>query len=277
MIDSILAKLREIGPTVRDDIVNSLRERQTGVEFMPLDQAQAMIGEIYAAFLADFAIGNTDASLQILRPIVQQAARDNHDITQMYTTVEVTNTVILNHTLNALSDQEALHAAVRQMFHLMSDSSARVAQIYSQERDRIEADQQAMIAELSTPIVPLYAGILVVPLVGTIDSDRASNIMESLLEAIGREQADIVILDITGVPVIDTGTANYLLQAAKAARLLGSQVVLVGIGAEIAQTMVQLGIDMNEIVTRANLQSGIEYALEQFNLRICPVEESLAV
>jgi rsbT co-antagonist protein RsbR len=124
------------------------------------------------------------------------------------------------------------------------------------------------IQELSNPIIPLYNGVLAVPLVGRVDSARAQALTEALLEAIAREQAEIVLLDITGVAVVDTGVANHLMQTARAAGLLGSQVVLVGISAEIAQTLVQLGLDLGQLVTLSNLQSGIEYALARQGLAI---------
>ncbi len=152
-------------------------------------------------------------------------------------------------------------------------TTAAIAAVYEgfqQHKDEIISSQTYALAEVSSPIVPVYEGILVLPLIGSIDSMRAGQIMESLLESINSYSADVVILDITGVPVIDTGVANYLLQAARAARLLGSTVVLVGIGAEIAQTIVQLGIDLTGIITRANLQSGIEYALDLQGLAIRP-------
>jgi len=131
------------------------------------------------------------------------------------------------------------------------------------DRERALEDQSRLIQELSAPIVPIYEGILVLPLVGTIDSRRAAQIMESALEKIVSYQADVLILDITGVPIVDTGVANYILQMARAVTLLGSRVVLVGIGAEIAQTIVQLGVDLRDMTTLANLQAGISYALAQ--------------
>jgi rsbT co-antagonist protein RsbR len=136
-------------------------------------------------------------------------------------------------------------------------------------RDTIAA-QEARLEEVATPILPIHAGILVLPLIGAIDSRRASQIMDSLLERISRQQASVVLMDITGVPVIDTGVANYLLQAARAARLLGASVVLVGISAEIAQTIVQLGIDLSDIATRGNLQDGMAFALGVQGLAIGP-------
>lgn len=131
------------------------------------------------------------------------------------------------------------------------------------EREQAIEDQSRLIQELSTPIVPIYQGILVLPLVGVVDPRRATQIMEAVLDKIVEHQADMLILDITGVPVVDTSVANYIIQMARAVTLLGSQVVLVGIGSEIAQTIVQLGVDLRNITTLANLQAGIGYALAQ--------------
>nr|WP_255603378.1 STAS domain-containing protein [Oscillochloris sp. ZM17-4] len=140
-------------------------------------------------------------------------------------------------------------------------------QAVAQQAAEIEA-QRYTIRELGTPILPLYEGVIALPLVGAIDSYRATQVLERLLEAISEKQADIVILDITGVPVVDTGVANYLLQTARAAQLIGAQVVLVGIGAEIAQTLVQLGVSLSQLKVYANLQAGISYALGQLGYKI---------
>ncbi|MBC8074526.1 MAG: PAS domain-containing protein [Chloroflexales bacterium] len=129
-------------------------------------------------------------------------------------------------------------------------------------REEIIAGQQSALRELSTPLIPIAKGVVAMPIVGAIDSRRAQQIMESLLEGISALQAETAILDITGVRVVDTQVAQALLQAAKAAELLGAQVVLTGIGAEVAQSLVQLGADMSSIVTRSNLQAGIAFALE---------------
>lgn len=142
------------------------------------------------------------------------------------------------------------------------------------EEQREQQDHlRSTIRELSTPIIPVYAGILVLPLVGSIDSRRATEVTERLLEAIAEQQAEIVIIDITGVSLIDTSTANHLLMTTRAANLLGSRVVLVGIGAEIAQTIVHLGVELNGLITLADLQAGIAYALERLGLAIQPLQE----
>jgi rsbT co-antagonist protein RsbR len=141
------------------------------------------------------------------------------------------------------------------------------------EQQEQQAQLRSTIRELSTPIIPVYEGILVLPLVGSIDSRRASEVTERLLEEIAAQQAEIVIIDITGVSLIDTSTANHLLMTTRAASLLGSRVVLVGMGAEIAQTIVHLGVELNGLVTLADLQAGIAYALERLGLSIQPLQQ----
>jgi rsbT co-antagonist protein RsbR len=157
--------------------------------------------------------------------------------------------------------------ANRQRAEMERAYTSTVTEQYQQQEEL-----RSTIRELSTPIIPVYEGILVLPLVGSIDSRRATEITERLLEGIATQQAEMVIIDITGVPVIDTSTANHLLMTTRAAALLGSKVILVGIGADIAQTMIHIGIELHGLITLANLQDGIAYALGQLGLGIQPLK-----
>jgi anti-anti-sigma factor len=121
--------------------------------------------------------------------------------------------------------------------------------------------QAAMLTELSTPILRISESALVVPLIGTIDSARAVRVVETILEAIAESRAQVLILDITGVPVVDTQTAAVLLRCARAVALLGAELVLTGIRPDVAQTVIALGIEFGDLITRADLQDGIRYAL----------------
>ncbi len=137
------------------------------------------------------------------------------------------------------------------------------------EEARREIDnQRETIQALSSPVIQVWEGILTLPLVGPLDAHRATSVTEHLLEAIVSYQADIVIIDITGVPVVDTQVASYLISATSACRLLGSEVVLVGIGGEIAQAIVHLGVDLSAITTRANLQAGLTWAFDRLGLDV---------
>lgn len=116
---------------------------------------------------------------------------------------------------------------------------------------------------MRAPLIPITDHVLITPLIDTIDSQRAQMVMEALLEGVAQRQADLVILDITGVSVVDTQVAQAFIQAAQAVKLLGAQVMLTGIQPQIAQTLVHLGVDLSGIVTRGSLQAGIATALER--------------
>ncbi|NTW04038.1 MAG: STAS domain-containing protein [Oscillochloris sp.] len=120
--------------------------------------------------------------------------------------------------------------------------------------------QNAALAELSTPLIPISDEVMVMPLIGALDSRRAQQVITTLLEGIAESRAHVAILDITGVPVVDTQVANALIRAAHAVKLLGAQVILTGIRPEVAQTLVGLGADLSMITTQSSLQSGIAYA-----------------
>jgi rsbT co-antagonist protein RsbR len=119
------------------------------------------------------------------------------------------------------------------------------------------------IHELSTPLIPLADQVVLMPLIGHIDSARCQQVMEVLLAAIPEHRARMVLIDITGVPIVDTAIADALLRTAQAARLLGAQVILTGVRPEVAQSLVSLGVDMNPLVIRRSVQDGIQYALKR--------------
>jgi len=124
-------------------------------------------------------------------------------------------------------------------------------------------EQARALHEISTPLLRISDTTLLMPIVGAIDSNRAQQIMETLLEGIAEQQSDIAILDITGVQMVDTQVADALIRTAQAVRLLGASVILTGIGATMAQTLVQLGVDLGDLTTHGTLQAGIAYALQQ--------------
>jgi len=166
----------------------------------------------------------------------------------------------------AITHLVAILRDVTESIHQQATIDAAREEI-AQAKEEIMA-QQTTLEELSTPVIQVWDGILALPLIGAIDSRRAMQITDSLLTSIGEFQADSVIIDITGIPVVDTQVAAYLLQAARAASLLGCDVCLVGIGPEIAQTLIQLGVDLQSIYTLANLQAGIAWAFARHGMQV---------
>ena len=126
------------------------------------------------------------------------------------------------------------------------------------------------ILELSTPVMQIWQGVVVAPLIGMLDSQRTQYFMESFLNAITRTQSPVALMDITGVPTVDTQTAQHLVEAITAARLLGTQVILTGVSPAIAQTLVHLGVDLSEFETKSSLSQGLKLALQLLDLEVGP-------
>lgn len=142
---------------------------------------------------------------------------------------------------------------------------------FQRAREEVIARQQMEISELSTPVVKLWQGILALPLIGTLDSARTQVVMENLLDSIVRYEADIAIIDITGVPTVDTLVAQHLLKTVAAARLMGADCIVSGIRPQIAQTMVHLGVELN-VVSKANLADAFAVALRRLGKTVVPVK-----
>jgi rsbT co-antagonist protein RsbR len=130
------------------------------------------------------------------------------------------------------------------------------------EQKKAEEQLKQLLEELSTPVLYAWKGVIVMPLIGTLTSDRAREAMEELLNNISKYKAEYAIIDITGVPVIDTLVADHLIKTAKAVKVLGSQAIITGISAEVASTLVRIGMDVEQLVTRGTLREGLQYAIK---------------
>jgi anti-anti-sigma regulatory factor len=147
--------------------------------------------------------------------------------------------------------------------HRWLDDILRVfAQTFVDTNEQVIARQQAAIRQISTPILQLREGMLILPVVGALDRDRLEQMRARLLEAIRDRRARVIVLDVTGVPEIDTVAANQLIAAVTSARMMGAEVIISGLSAEIAQTLVTVGIDLSRVVSAGDLQGGIEMAEE---------------
>jgi rsbT co-antagonist protein RsbR len=142
------------------------------------------------------------------------------------------------------------------------------AEVHQKSREAIIARQQEEMLELSTPVVKLWDGILALPMIGTLDSARTQVVMESLLQRIVETGAEVAIIDITGVPTVDTLVAQHLLKTITAARLMGADCIISGIRPQIAATIVHLGVDLSEVVTKATLADAFALALQRTGMTV---------
>ena len=168
-------------------------------------------------------------------------------------------------------DATSMAQVIWQLTLVIDSLGLFVMDVYQKSREQVIIRQQREISELSTPVVKLWDGILALPLIGTLDSERTQVVMENLLQTIVDQGAEIAIIDITGVPTVDTLTAQHLLKTVAAARLMGADCIVSGIRPQIAQTMVQLGVELN-VVSKATLADAFAMALKRMNRAVVSVK-----
>lgn len=162
-------------------------------------------------------------------------------------------------------------AALLRVNALVDELGLYTMETYQRGREQVILRQQDEMLELSTPVVTLWEGVLALPLIGTLDSARTQVVMENLLHRIVDSGAAIAIIDITGVPTVDTLTAQHLLKTVAAARLMGAECIISGIRPQIAQTIVHLGVDLGSVITKATLADAFAVALARRGLSVRPV------
>jgi rsbT co-antagonist protein RsbR len=248
--------------TVRRGLMSDAELRDQSREFLALVRQAAQSGglEIEAApwtAVRDF-LGRISASravqgfspaetavfvLSLKQPIFEQLRRDGGSVEGVFDEVWRTNLLI---------DRLGLYTT----------------EVYQKGREHVILRQQEEMLELSTPVVKLWDGVLALPMIGTLDSVRTQIVMEALLQRIVETGASVAIIDITGVPTVDTLVAQHLLKTITAARLMGADCIISGIRPQIASTIVHLGVDLSDVITKASLADAFALALERVGLAV---------
>jgi rsbT co-antagonist protein RsbR len=238
---------------------DSLRGRLTKGELA------RQLDDLFAALQTALADGATSADAEaagelmaLLSDLSRTRARQGFSATETATTVFAVKEALFGTLpagdLEALADYAAFSSFVDKLGLFTFET-------YVNARDALVAEQSEQLLELSTPVVKLWEGVVAVPLIGTLDSARSQVVMERLLQALVETGSPYAILDITGVPAVDTQVAQHILKTVVAAQLMGAECIISGIRPQIAQTIVSLGIEFGEIVTKANLADALQYAL----------------
>jgi rsbT co-antagonist protein RsbR len=162
---------------------------------------------------------------------------------------------------------DKLIAALNGMNRFLEIAMAGIGEAYLQTKQDLIRNQQKAIQELSTPVLQVREGLLILPIIGVVDTHRARQLTQTLLQTIRSQRAKMVVMDITGVPLVDTQVANHLLQTGDAARLMGADIILTGVSPDIAETVVRLGVNLRGVNTMGDLQSGIEEAERRLGYR----------
>ncbi|OSP54378.1 STAS domain-containing protein [Pseudoruegeria sp. SK021] len=236
-------------------------------------ESRAQNAELLKAFAKGVRAGVTDDDFDLADPAWEDLRAVLADVTKERVSRGVTPTEMATFVLalkvplfaqlqKTLPDNpSSLIFDVLMVTRLVDAFAIYTNEVFIAEREQIIERQREEMLELSTPVVELWDRVLTLPLIGTLDSARAQEVMENLLETILQRQAEVVILDITGVSTVDTQVAQHLLRAAAAVRLMGAECIISGISPMIAQTMVQLGIDVGTVSTRSSIRTALADAL----------------
>jgi rsbT co-antagonist protein RsbR len=239
----------------------SLRGRMTKNELGR--QLEDMYSALQSALDSGAAAVDAAGSAELLSLLAELSrSRARQGFTATETAVSVF--AIKDAVLQSLPDGEKPTLADFAAFSAFVDTlGVYTFETYVNARDAIITEQSTQLLELSTPVVKLWEGVVAVPLIGTLDSARSQAVMERLLQALVETGSPYAILDITGVPAVDTQVAQHILKTVMAAQLMGAQCIISGIRPQIAQTIVSLGIEFGEIVTKANLADALQHALRE--------------
>jgi rsbT co-antagonist protein RsbR len=211
---------------------------------------------------------------EFLARITESRARQGFSPSETATFVFSLKEPVFNRMRTAVRDLETLGSEVWKATLLLDSIGLYTTEVFQKSRESVILRQQQEMLELSTPVVTLWDGILALPLIGTLDSARTQIVMENLLQRIVDSGSSIAILDITGVPTVDTLVAQHLLKTVAAARLMGADCIISGIRPQIAQTIVHLGVDLNTVTTKATLADAFNTALKRLSLTITKAASS---
>lgn len=260
LVGLLTVRGEDLGAEWADKVTGSLGGRVSRAE------VQRELQEIYTALVAALADGSLDGRGEAfgeVRALLTELSRNRAH--QGFTPTETAVSVLaLKEVLEpALSgDGDDLQAYLR-FSALLDTLGLFTIEVYTRTREELISAQAEQLLELSTPVVKLWDGVIGVPLVGTLDSARTMVVMEKMLQALIDTGAEQAIIDITGVPAVDTEVAQHLLKTVVAARLMGAECTISGIRPQIAQTIVALGINFGDIVTKATLADALRHALRR--------------
>jgi len=250
--------------TLRMDLITETDLREQSRQLLSALHAGALAGD-----LSDIQAPQWQEARDLLARISRNHAQQGFSTAETATFVFSLKQPLFSRLREELgADAAALADELWKTSVLLDKLGLYTTEVSQSGRDKIIAQQQRELLELSTPVVQLWQGVLALPLIGTLDSERTQVVMESLLQKIVETSAPLAIIDITGVPTVDTLVAQHLLKTVAAARLMGADCIISGIRPQIAQTIVHLGVDLADVVTKATLADAFSTALKRLGLAV---------
>ena len=269
--DEILAEwLRAQKAGGRSHLISDEALRSQAREFLSLFRTAAQAGRI-----DDINGREWDDTRRLLEDLSRERARQGFTPSQTALFVfSLKEPLFARVRSDFASDTDRLATATVTVNAVLDKLGLFTTEVYQKGREELIARQQQEMMELSTPVVELWDGVLALPLIGTLDSARTQVVMESLLQRIVDTGAGIAIIDITGVPTVDTLVAQHLLKTVAAARLMGADCIISGIRPQIAQTIVHLGVELQDVVTKATLADAFAIALKRVGLTVQKISKN---
>jgi rsbT co-antagonist protein RsbR len=237
------------------------------------EQCRALLTAIVAAAksteVADVSSGSWKAAREVLQEISASRTRQGFSPREVATFVLSLKQPLFSAIRKDLGkNQDKLFETVWSATEMLDSLALFTTEVYTVTREELITRQQQELLELSTPVVKLWDGILALPIIGTLDSARTQVVMESLLQEVVATNSKFAIIDITGVPTVDTLVAQHLLKTITAARLMGAECIISGVRPQIAQTIVHLGINLEDVVTKARLSDAFALALQRSGRKV---------
>jgi rsbT co-antagonist protein RsbR len=271
MVDADQARMAEFLRARESQVLNEWSEiAARGVSGrISAAELRRELSEILTLMTASLA-GADEAAAGQLRAVLQELSRSR--ARQGFTPGETAAAVfaVKDVVYGLIAESPALLQDYLAFTRVVDDLGLLTFETFVAAREQIIADQAESMLELSTPVVRLWDGIIAVPLVGTLDSARTQLVMEKMLEALVTTEAEHAVIDITGVPTVDTEVAQHLLKTVVAARLMGADCIITGIRPQIAYTIVSLGIEFGDVLTKQTLADGLAHALTRSGLKVVP-------
>lgn len=248
---------------LREDLMSNEELRGQSEEFV-----DALLTTVNSNNINDPSSSEFDGVLEILAGISMSRARQGFSPRETGFYIFSLKEALLQILQDEIKDTAQLFEASMQVSRLVDSFSTVTFETFIKGREDVILRQTDEIAEISTPVIRVWDGIVALPIIGTLDSARTQVVMENLLEQIVQTGSSIAILDISGVPAVDSLVAQHLIKTVSATRLMGAECIISGIRPEIAQTVVHLGIDLSNIVTKASLASALRYAFTMLQLEV---------
>jgi rsbT co-antagonist protein RsbR len=260
LLRELVAHLRENRTALREEWARRITEAQLLTALTP-EEIFSEATSVYDNYVEVLETGSVEALQDYARNLSERIIPRGVETDEVLGIVLLLRDVLARSLFSKYQSDFTLLNRVLDAYEPAANRIANTVGVnFVQERERIIRQQQEAIRELSTPVLQVRERLLILPIIGVLDSQRARQLTEQLLRGIRANRAKVVVIDITGVPTIDSTVANHLVQTVEASRLMGANVIITGLSSEIAQTLVTIGVDLSKVNAVGDLQGGIEEA-----------------